>query len=71
MKQIFNFLFPRSGVTWLFWWTAIYTVIALYSVFVETVSQLEWIQATWLLICSLPLWIPPLAKFLKMRTLWK
>jgi hypothetical protein len=64
-------IWRREGGYWLFYWTLIYTVIALYSVFVEPVAQLEYIQAAWLLVCSLPLWIKPLARFLNMRTLWK
>lgn len=64
-------LFPRSGATWLFGWTGIYAVVAFYSVFVEPVAKIELIQVAWLLMCSLPLWIPPLARFLKMRVLWK
>ena len=71
MKKIFNLLFPRSGATWLFWWTGIYAVIAVYSVFVAPVASIELIQAAWLLICALPLFVPPLARFLRMRTLWK
>lgn len=71
LKNLFKTLFPRSGATWLFWWTFVYAVIAVYSVFVEPVASIEWIQMAWLLVCSLPLWIPPLAKFLRMRVLWK
>ena len=71
MKKIFKILFPRSGATWLVWWTIPYAVVALYAVFVEPVASIELIQAAWILICSLPLWIPPLAKFLNMRVLWK
>lgn len=71
LKNLFKQLFPRSGATWLVWWTGIYTVIALYSVFVEPVASIEYIQMTWILVCSLPLWIPPLAQFLNMRVLWK
>ena len=69
--KLLKVLFPRSGAAWLFWWTAIYTVIALYSVFVEPVARIEYIQMVWVLVCSLPLWIPPLARFLRMRVLWK
>jgi len=70
MKRI-KALFPRSGATWLFGWTFVYAVVAVYSVFVEPVASIELIQAAWLLICSMPLWIPPLARFLRMRVLWK
>ena len=69
--KLLKILFPRSGATWLFGWTGLYAVIALYSVFVNPVASIEYIQAAWLLLCSLPLWIPPLARFLNMRTLWK
>lgn len=71
MIKIFNFLFPRSGATWLFWWTGMYAIVALYSVFVESVADIELIQVVWLLVCSLPLWILPLARFLRMRTFWQ
>jgi hypothetical protein len=63
--------FKRSGGTYIFYVTFIYFWIAMYSVFVEPVARIEYIQMIWLLACSLPLWIPPLAKFLRMRTLWK
>ena len=69
--RLLKTLFPRSGATWLFWWTFIYLWIALYSVFIEPVADIEWIQMVWILMCSLPLWIPPLARFLRMRPLWK
>lgn len=71
LKNLLKTLFPRSGATWLIWWTLLYTVVVLYSVFVEPVASIELIQAGWLLVCSLPLWIPPLAKFLRMKVLWK
>lgn len=71
MKKIFNLLFPRSGDTWLFWWTAVYSIFAFYDVFYQQTDWFPWIQAAWLVVCSLPLWIPPLARFLRMRVLWK
>jgi hypothetical protein len=61
----------REGGYWLFYCTFIYFWIAMYSVFVEPVAKLEYIQLIWILVSSLPLWIPPLARFLNMRTLWK
>ena len=63
--------FQRSGGHWLFYWTILYLLVAFYSIFVASVAEIEYIQMVWILVCSLPLWIPPLARFLNMRVLWK
>jgi hypothetical protein len=67
-KQI---AWQRTGGYWLFYCTFIYFWIAMYSVFVNPITELGYIQLAWILISSLPLWVPPLAKFLNMRLLWK
>ena len=69
--KLLKILFPRSGTTWLFGWTGIYAVVAFYSVFVEPVTDIMFIQFAWIFICNMPLWIPPLARFLRMKPLWK
>lgn len=66
-----KFLLPRSGGAWLFGWTFVYFWFAMYDVFYEQTDWFPWIQCAWLGLCSLPLGVPPLAKFLKMRTIWK
>jgi hypothetical protein len=67
-KQV---VWQRSGGYYLFYTSFIYMCVALYSVFVEPVEHIEYIQMVWLLVASLPLWIPPLARFLNMKVLWK
>ena len=68
---IIEVAFKRNAGTYLFYVTAIYYFVAMYGVFVEPYTRLEYIQFAWIFVCSLPLWIPPLAKFLNMRVLWK
>ena len=63
--------FKRNAGTYLFYCSAIYFFVAMYAVFVEPTFRLEYVQVVWLVVCSLPLWIPPLARFLNMRVLWK
>ena len=68
---IVEIAFKRSAGTYLFYVTAIYFFVAMYAVFVEPTFRLEYVQVAWLVVCSLPLWIPPLAKFLRMKTVWQ
>jgi len=68
---IIEVAFKRNAGTYLFYVTAIYYFVAMYAVFVEPYTRLEYVQFAWIFVCSLPLWIPPLAKFLNMRVLWK
>ena len=68
---IIEVAFKRNTGTYLFYVTAIYFFVAMYGVFVEPYTRLEYIQMAWLFVCSLPLWIPPLAKFLRMKTVWQ
>ena len=68
---IIEVAFKRNAGTYLFYVTAIYYFVAMYGVFVEPYTRLEYIQFAWIFVCSLPLWIPPLARFLRMKTLWQ
>jgi hypothetical protein len=64
-------LFSRSGGTWLFGWSFVYFWFAMYDVFYEQTDWFPWIQFAWLVVCALPLFVPPLARFLRMKPLWK
>ena len=61
----------RTAGTYLFYCSFIYFWVGMYSVFVDPIPRFELVQIGWLVVCSLPLWIPPLARFLNMRVLWK
>lgn len=64
-------LFGRSGGYWLFWLSAIYVCVAVVNLFVYKFTEAEYIQAVWLLVLSLPLFVKPLAHWLNMQTLWE
>ena len=61
----------RTPGTYLFYCSFIYFWVGMYSVFVDPIPRFELVQIGWLVVCSLPLWIPPLAKFLRMKTVWQ
>ena len=63
-------LFKRSGGNWLFWISVIYLLVGIYAVFVLQYKHLEFIQMAYALVLSLPLWIPPLARWLNMKCIW-
>lgn len=64
-------LFTRSPGTWLFWVSLIYFLVGFYAVFVLQYKHLEYIQMVYVLIISLPLWIPPLARWVKVKCIWQ
>ncbi|CAB4241727.1 hypothetical protein UFOVP71_265 [uncultured Caudovirales phage] len=64
-------IFGRSGGYWLFWTSTIYFLVAMFDLFVYNFTSTEYIQVTWILVLSLPLWIKPFAKWLNMKTIWE
>ena len=64
-------LFGRSGGYWLFWVSAIYVLVGIIGVFVFHLPHLEYIQIAYVLATSLPLWIPPMARWLNMKCIWE
>ena len=69
--MIFKMLFERSGGTWLFWWSFVYFTAGMYDVFFAKVDWFPLIQMAWVVIISLPLYVPPLARLLKMKLIWE
>lgn len=63
-------LFGRSGGYWMFWVSAIYLIVGIVNIWVYPFTKVEYIQAVWVVILSLPLWITPLARWLNMNSLW-
>ena len=59
-----------SGGYWLFYCSAIYLAVGMYSIFVEKFAPFELIQVAWLGVLCLPLVIPPLGRYLNMTPLW-
>jgi hypothetical protein len=57
---------PTAGY-WLFYASAIYLAIGMYSIFVEKFAPFELIQVVWLCIIALPLVCNPLARWLNMK----
>jgi hypothetical protein len=60
-------LFERSGGYWLFWWSAVYFVFGMLSLFVFKTDWFPLTQLAWLCIIALPLVCNPLARWLNMR----
>jgi len=50
-------IFPLTGGAWLLSCCIIYALVGLFNVFVYSFTRVEYIQAVWMLIMSLPLWI--------------
>jgi hypothetical protein len=51
--------------------TVIYAIVGLFNVFVFEWTKTEYIQLVWMLVLSLPLWLKPVARWCKMKTLWE
>ena len=65
-------LFERSGGYWLFWISAIYLTLGMIDVFAHIkIVPDPWLQVGYVLALSLPLWIPPLARYLNMKLIWE
>jgi hypothetical protein len=60
-------IWQPSGGHWLFYLSAIYLAVAMYSIFVEKFAHIELIQVAWLCIIALPLVCNPLARWLNMK----
>jgi hypothetical protein len=52
-----NKIFPLSSGAWLMSCGAVYLIVSLVNHFVYPFTRIEYIQAVWMLIMSLPLWI--------------
>ena len=64
-------LFGRSGGYWLFWVSVVYIMVGFVGVFVLHYTKLEYIQIAYVLAISLPLYIPPMARWLNMKCIWE
>ena len=63
-------LWRPSGGYWLFYCSAIYFTVAMYSIYVEKFAPVELIQVVWLCVMCLPLVFAPLGRYLNMTPLW-
>lgn len=64
-------LFGRTGGYWLFWVSTAYVVAAVANWYMVPCTRIEYIQLAYVLAISLPLWIPPLARYLHMKCIWE
>jgi hypothetical protein len=60
-------LFERTGGYWLFWWSAVYFVFGMLSLFLFKIDWFPLTQLVWLCIIILPLVCNPLARWLNMK----
>ena len=67
LGPLWRFAFQRSAGHWLFWVSAVYFTVAMYSIFVEKIAPIELIQFVWVCIIALPILCNPLARWLNMK----
>ena len=61
---------PTGGV-WLFTTGALYLELLVVDYLLGEPIQYEFIELAWVLGMSLPLFVPPLARFFDMKTVWE
>ena len=64
-------LFGRTGGYWLFWVSAVYVLAGAVDFHFAWPVRLEFVQLAYVLAISLPLWIPPMARYLHMKCIWE
>lgn len=64
-------LYGRTGGYWLFWVSVIYLALGFVDVFVSDFVQDPWLQVVYVVVISLPLYIPPLARYFNMKLIWE
>ncbi len=60
-----------SGGSWLFLTGAVYIELLVMNVIAGTPVPSELIQMGWVVVMSLPLWVPPLASFFNVKCIWE
>ena len=60
-----------SGGVWLFYTGALYIELLIINALAGEPVPAEFIQLAWVLIMSLPLFVPPLARFFNVKTVWE
>lgn len=68
--MIKNLLWQRSSGYWLFWTSAVYFGVGIHSIFFNPGMSVIDAQIVWLVVLAMPLYIPPLARYLNMTPLW-
>jgi len=63
-------LFQRNGGHYLFWLSAIYLIVGFTNIAYKF-TEVEYIQAVWILLLWIPLVVKPVARYFNMRTLWE
>ena len=61
---------PTGGV-WLFTTGALYLELVAVDFLAGEPVPIEFLQLAWVLIMSLPLFVPPLARFFEIKTVWE
>lgn len=63
-------LFARHGGYWLFWTSAVYLAVAFYCAVYYPDTSTALVQFVWILIAGLPLFFPPLGRWLNLDIEW-
>lgn len=64
-------LFGRTGGYYLFWASFVYFFVGMFNLFVYKFTEVEFIQAAWILVLLIPLTVKPVARYFNMRLIWE
>jgi len=64
-------LFERSGGHWLFWVSIGYVTAYIVNWYSVPCTRIEYIQAAYVIVVSLPLCVKPLADWINTKCIWE
>ena len=60
-----------SGGHWLFWVSFFYLELGIIDLFVQRFTEPFYITAGYVILLSVPLYVPPLARFFNVKCIWE
>ena len=60
-----------EGGHWLFWVSAVYLELGIIDLFVNHFVEPFYITAGYVILLSVPLYVPPLARFFNVKCIWE
>ena len=60
-----------EGGHWLFWVSFFYLELGIFDLFIERFSEPFYLTAGYVILLSVPLYIPPMARFFNVKCIWE